>query len=368
MKLQAQRENLLPVLQHLVSIIDRKQTWALLNNILIKAEDNGLRFVATDMEVELVANIQADVTDNGMVTLSSRKLMDICRNLPEESLLDIELSGNKVLLTSGKSRFNLGTMPPDEFPVLGSIEIAESVTVKQNELKDLIERTYFSMAQQDVRQTLNGLLLELTGTGARAVATDGHRLSLVDSSSAIKVNNPYQVILPRKGVQELLRLLSNSEDIAELQLGKKHLRVELDGMCMTSNLIEGSYPDYNRVFPSEIDHSLVVCRDSLRQAISRVMVLSSEKSRGVRLAAEEDALRVFSHNQEMDQEEATDEIEAEFGGELIEIGFNGSYILDALNAIEGEKVEILIGRNNSSGVFKGIGDESARYVIMPMRL
>lgn len=366
MRFQASRETLLQSLQLLTSVVERKQTWMLLNNILIEAEDERLKLTSTDMEVELVTSVAASVEQTGISTLSARKWLDICRNLPEEALIDVSISETGAILVSGKSRFNLAVLPHDDFPRINSIDEVESINVEQHELRELIEKTYFSMAQNDVRYSFNGILLELTGSGARAVATDGHRLALADTSSTIRVQKPHQVIVPRKGVHELLRMLGNNGNPAQVKLGRNHLRVEIDPSRITSKLIDGNYPDYNKVFPSHIEKKILVDREKFRQAITRVLVLSSEKSKGIRLSIESNMMQVGSHNQE--HEEALDELEVDYSGEAIDIGFNGSYILDAIGAMDADKVEISIGENNGAGIFQGFGDESARYVIMPMRL
>lgn len=366
MRFKVQREDLLTALQPLVSIVEKRQTMAVLNNILIETDDEKLRLTSTDNEVELVANVSATIEEPGTSTLAARKWLDICRNLPEQSLLDLVVEGSRTILKSGRSRFTLATMPHDHFPRLESIGDAESVTVSPRELKRLIEHTHFSMANQDVRYFLNGLLLELTGKGARAVATDGHRLALAESENSINAHQPYQVIVPRKGVQELLRLLQDSDVPALLQLSKNHIRIELDSIRMTSKLIEGNFPDYNSVFPSKADKTIIVNRDELRRAISRVVILSSEKSRGIRLVAQGDTLQIGSQNQE--HEEAEEELEIEYGGELVEIGFNGSYILDVLGSMDAQRAEIALQDSSSSGLFKAEGDDTAKHVIMPMRL
>lgn len=362
------KSNLLPALQHLVSIIEKRQTWTLLNNVLIEAIENQLQLTSTDMEIEVKATIAATVEEVGTTTLPARKWLDICRNLPDDSDIDVTIKGSRATIYSGKTRFNLATMPSDEFPQVEVVEDAETISFEQKDLKDLIERSYFAMAQQDVRYFLNGLYLELNGNRTRAVATDGHRLALAETANSIKVGKPHQVILPRKGVFELIRLLQDSSNIAELQLSKNHFKLKFDDMCMTSKLIEGDYPDYNKVFPAKVEKEIIVERETLRSAISRVLILSNEKSKGIRLDIENNVLQISSHNLEKDQEEAFDEIDIEYEGQSFEIGFNGSYVLDALGAITNEKIKLSVGENNSCGIIMGVDDETARYVIMPLKL
>ncbi|MBK1733698.1 DNA polymerase III subunit beta [Halorhodospira abdelmalekii] len=367
MKLQLERNTLLPLLQQLVSIVERKQTDALLANIRLEATaEQAVYLTSSDMEVELVAKLNGVVEKPGITTLPARKWLDICRNLPDQSTLEIFLEGNRAQLRCGRGRFALATLEADEFPEVELSSEVETVVLPQDELRGVIERSHFSMASQDVRYALNGLLIELTGRGIRAVATDGHRLALAEGVGEIEVTQPRQVIVPRKGVHELLRILGTDSTPLQLQLDSNHIRVEVGDVRITSKLIDGLYPDYYHVLPEKNEKHLTLAREALRQAVSRVAILSNEKSRGVRFQLRPHLLSIGSHNYE--QEEAEEELEVDYSGEEVEIGFNANYLLDALGAMETEHVVISLNDSKSSGLFRPEGDERTRYVIMPMQI
>lgn len=366
MRLEISRDQLLPLLQPLLAVVEKRQTLAILSNIRVEARDGRLRLTSTDLEVELIAGVEADVQEEGATTVQARKLADIVRHLPDGATLSFALEKDRAVLRSGRSRFALSTLAPEDFPEVESIGPSEDVTLPQGVLRGLIERTQFSMAQHDVRYYLNGLLLELDRTGTRAVATDGHRLALAESAIGADVQEPRQIIVPRKGVHELVRLLADTDEPATVQFGAQHLRAELGAVRLTSKLIEGRFPDYHRVIPQEGDKHVLVERDALRQALSRVYILSNEKYRGVRFAVEGDRLVVGSHNPE--QEEAEEELEVEYGGPRVELGFNANYLLEALGAMRTDRTVITLTDAQSSGLLQAEGDDSARYVVMPMRL
>ncbi len=366
MRFEATRETLLGPLHSLIGVVERRQTLPVLGNVRVQVEESGLRLTTTDLEVELVAHVPCDVVATGTTTLPARKWLDICRNLPEGATITVAIEKERAVLRSGRSRFTLATLSAAEFPEVESIGEVETVTLPRDQLRQLIERTHFSMAQHDVRYYLNGLLFELSTDGTRTVATDGHRLAIAEAHTGGAIEGSRQVIVPRKGVQELLRLLGDDDDTTTIEFADNHIRVQLGDIRLTSKLIDGRFPDYQRVIPEGGDKRLLVDRQSLRQALSRVYILSNEKYRGVRFQAEDDRLSVGSHNPE--QEEAEEELEIEYGGPKIELGFNANYLMDALGAIEADRVEVILTDSNSSGLLYGEGDESARYVVMPMRL
>jgi len=332
-----------------------------------------LAVTATDLEVELVGRVALDKVDSaGEVTVPGRKLLDICRALPDDATVQVQLDGDRLVVKSGRSRFVLGTLPAADFPVVEDVEAVQSLQLSQVDLRTLLEKTHFAMAQQDVRYYLNGLLLETGRKTVRAVATDGHRLALcempIDSPKASgKVQKPegHQVIIPRKGVQELQRLLLGDGDVV-LAIGSNHVRATIGDIRFTSKLIDGRFPDYERVIPKPQGNVLKAGRDVLRQALQRAAILSNEKYRGVRLELADSTLRVQANNP--DQEEARDELEVEYTGQALEIGFNVNYLLDALAAVDSEQVELGFVDANSSCLISGSGPVQARYVVMPMRL
>ena len=364
MKFSAAREALLKPLQAVIGVVERRQTMPILSNVLIVARDGQVSITATDLEVELVAVADVETQSGGEITVSGRKLLDICRALPDGSGIDVGVSGEKLTVKSGRSRFNLATLPAAEFPVVEDIKSSQMISVSQEALGRLIEKTHFSMAQQDVRYYLNGMLLETGGGHLRAVATDGHRLALcqaqVDGSK-----EEQQVIVPRKGVLELQRLLTGEGDL-NLELGANHVRIQLDGIRFTSKLIDGRFPEYERVIPKESSNELKADRGSFKGALQRTAILSNEKYRGIRLVIRDSGVVLQAHNPE--QEEAEEELEVEYSGEDIEIGFNVNYLLDALGAVEGDEVTLSVQDSNSSCLIRQPGNNDAKFVVMPMRL
>jgi DNA polymerase-3 subunit beta len=365
MKLSASREALLQPLQAVIGVVERRQTMPILANVLLAAKDGQVAVTATDLEVELVANAEVDVKAAGEVTVPGRKLLDICRALPDDAAISMSLSGEKLSVTSGRSRFSLMTLPAAEFPTVEDINAEQSVTVSQEKLTKLLDKTHFSMAQQDVRYYLNGLLLETAGKQLRAVATDGHRLALCE----VELDQPelpeQQVIVPRKGVLELQRLIGGDGEL-ELVLGSNHIRIQLEGIRFTSKLIDGRFPEYERVIPQDTSNQLSADRGSFRDALQRTAILSNEKYRGIRLIIKSGSLMLQAHNPE--QEEAEEEVEIEYAGDDIEIGFNVNYLLDALGAIESDEVVLAVVDGNSSCLLREPGNDESKYVVMPMRL
>jgi DNA polymerase-3 subunit beta len=302
----------------------------------------------------------------GEVTLPARKFLDICKALPESATIDISVDNNRALIRSGKSRFTLSTLPVVEFPNIEAISNPFELSVPQKTLKSLIEKTSFAMAQQDVRYYLNGLLVEIADNTLRAVATDGHRLSLSEVGTEFSPEDMIQVIIPRKAIMELSRLLEDSDDMVNIQVGSNHIKFSLGDVTFTSKQIDGKFPDYERVFPKNSDKVLVANRENLRQALTRTSILSNEKYRGIRLQLQDNQLRTLAHNPE--QEEAVEEIDATYTEEGMTVGFNVTYLLDVLNAIDTDTVEICLSDANSSALINRPGAEDCRYVVMPMRL
>jgi len=365
MKLTATREDILTPLQSVIGVVERRQTMPVLANVLLAARDNRLSVTGTDLEVELVATSQVTVQQPGDITVPGRKLLDIFRSLPEKTSIALATEGERVSLRAGRSRFTLSSLPASEFPLVDEINAQQTLSVPQGEFRRLIDKTHFSMAQQDVRYYLNGLLLETDGKALRAVATDGHRLALCETELSGKAKTSQQVIVPRKGVLELQRILG-TEGTLELAVGTNHVRAQIGEIRFTSKLIDGRFPEYGRVIPMNPPKTVEAEREPLRMALQRTAILSNEKYRGIRLTARPGLLIVQAHNPE--QEEAEDQVEVTYKGEEVEIGFNVNYLLDALGAIEGDKVEIGLTDSNSSCLIHAPGTTQTRYVVMPMRL
>jgi DNA polymerase-3 subunit beta len=366
MKIIAKREAILAPLQSVIGVVERKQTMPILANVLLAAKGGKLSITATDLEVELVATSEVDVQRAGEITVPGRKLLDICRALPEGTEIALTLEGERMLVRAKKSRFTLSTLPATEFPTVEEINAQQSVKVPQQDFRRLLEKTSFSMAQQDVRYYLNGMLLETSSKLLRSVATDGHRLALCEVELAEGGKSGQQVIVPRKGVLELQRILGNEDQILEVSIGSNHLRVQIGEIRFTSKLIDGRFPEYGRVIPNNPPRTVAAVREDLRQALQRAAILSNEKYRGIRFALKPNALIIQAHNPE--QEEAEEEVEVGYEGEEIEIGFNVNYLMDALAAVDGSDVQIGLTDGNSSCLIRAASDGSARFVVMPMRL
>lgn len=367
MKFEIPRDVILKALQQLAGVVERRQTLPVLGNILIKATDKQIMLAATDLEVELIVNLECIVDEQGETTIPARKWLDICRNLPEDATIKISTQQDKVILQAGRSRFTLSTLPSTEFPLIDEITTQTRYQIAQSTLKDIFDATHFSMAQQDVRYYLNGLMMEMSSNLLRSVATDGHRLALKDVTTTIDVNeDSRQVIVPRKGIQELMRLLADSDDEVQVTVGSSHIRLNMNGMTFTSKLIDGRFPDYERVMPEGGNNLVVADKDDLKQTLVRVAILSNEKYRGIRMILSKNRLQVLAHNPE--QEEAEDELSLDYQGDEFEIGFNANYLLDAINAVKSQQVQIVLKDPNSSCVIKASDDDSSSYVVMPMRL
>lgn len=365
MKLSATRDALLKPLQAVIGVVERRQTMPILSNVLLVARGAELSVTATDLEVELVARADVGVETGGEITVSGRKLLDICRALPEGSTVDLAVSGEKAVVKSGRSKFSLVTLPAAEFPTVEDIKATQKIEVDSGVLARLIEKTHFSMAQQDVRYYLNGMLLETADKRLRAVATDGHRLALCEAQLGGKTGGEQQVIVPRKGVLELQRLLADEGPVT-VELGPNHVRIQVEGIRFTSKLIDGRFPEYGRVIPKETTNELTADRAALRAALQRTAILSNEKYRGIRLVIRPGGITIQAHNPE--QEEAEEELEVEYDGEDIEIGFNVNYLLDALGAVDGDQISLSVLDSNSSCLIREPGKDDSKFVVMPMRL
>lgn len=364
MKLKASRETFLEPLQAVIGVVERRQTMPILANVLLNAQSDGVTITATDLEVEMVAKADIAVDQPGEVTLPGRKFLDICRALKEGAKVQLSVTGEKATVISGRSRFTLATLPAAEFPVIEDIKAVEQIVLPQASMKRLLEKTHFSMAHQDVRYYLNGLLLEIDKGKLRAVATDGHRLALCDVKADGSGSAGHQVIVPRKGVLELQRLLGEDGDLM-LAIGSNHMRAQVDSIQFTTKLIDGRFPDYQRVIPKRGDHPVTADREDLRQALYRAAILSNEKYRGIRMEIGP-TMRIQAHNPE--QEEAEEELEVSYKGDDIEIGFNVNYLLDAIGAVDGEEVALSVVDSNSSCLIRAPGQDDCKFVVMPMRL
>lgn len=367
MKFSVTREVLLPALSIVSGVVEKRQTLPILSNLLLQLNGNSLTLTGTDLEVELRTTIEVEDAESGEITVTARKFLDICKALPESSKMQFTQDENHIILRSGRSRYTLSTLSANEFPLSDNQSTVSEFSIKQSELLYLINKTQFSMANQDVRYYLNGLLLETSIAKIRAVATDGHRLAIceLNTTDDQKLSDG-QIIIPRKAVVELSRLLENSDTSCHVSLGSNHIRVDLDTTHFSSKLIDGKFPDYNRVIPSQELNIMRCNKDTLRQMLHRTAILSNEKYRGIGLEISENLLIAKVHNPE--HEEAEEQLDVEFNGSAVEIGFNVSYLLDVLGNLDEEVVEIGLIDANSSCIITGKDNKYSRYVVMPMRL
>ena len=385
MRLSISRDQLLKPLQQVAGVVERKHTMHILANVLLRVQQDEISFTGTDLEVELVATQKLtgeQSAEAGEITIPCRKLLDICKSLPSGSTIELSLDAQKLIIKSGRSRFSLATLPARDFPSLEDDAGAFSLNVSQRNLKRLIEKTSFAMAQQDVRYYLTGMLFEVGANQLRAVTTDGHRLALFDAIAEASPSEKIQVIVPRKGVQELQRLLSSDDDSAlHLTFGNNHLQVTLpitsgkkkddeviiEGfVSFTSKLIDGKFPDYQRVLPRGGDKIVLVSHEDCRQALQRAAILTNEKYKGVRFNLKNNELCIQANNPE--QEEAREELAIEYNGDELEIAFNVQYLLDVLGVLEGTNTKLILSDSNASILVQETDNQDAVYVVMPMRL
>lgn len=361
------QETIVRPLQLVCSIVERRATLPILSTILLSTHGNKLTITSTDMELEMTATLPVAVEQEGKTTVSARKFLDICRALPANGTISFKAQDNKVLVKAGKSRFSLSTLPSEDFPDSEGANYTDEISLPQSALKSLLDETSFAMASQDVRYYLNGLLLEREEATLRAVATDGHRLAMGSLTTSNKVTDKNSLIIPRKAILELGRLLNDSDENVTIAFSSQQIKVELSDLNFTSKLIDGQFPNYQRVLPVGGDKEVIAERDQLKQALSRAAILSSDKHRSVRINLDTDLFKATVVNQE--QESAEEEISVEYKGAPLEIAFNNAYLLDLLNAMPDEKVKMIFSDDNSSVLITPHDAQLERqYVVMPMRL
>lgn len=364
MKFKINREKILPDLQKVCSVVEKNQALPILQNLLIKAENKKIILTATDSEVEIVAILDHEIEIEGKVTTSARKLLDICRALQNDADIEFNFNKGKIYIKSNKSRFNLATLPAEDFPATDELEEACEFSLSHVGFRNMLVGTMFSMAQQDVRYYLNGLLLELGKDDIRAVATDGHRLAMKEIKAEVKGEK--KIIIPRKGVIELVRLLDSDDGDVHVKVGSNNIHILINNIQITSRLIDGSFPDYEKVLPEPSENIAKIDRELMKQALRRAAILSNDKYKGVRILLKNNLLTAFAHN--LEQEEAEEEITIEYSGDEIEIGFNVNYIIEILSCISTDKFVLSLSDSNSSCLILPDGETSSKYVVMPMKL
>jgi DNA polymerase-3 subunit beta len=363
---QIPRDALLKPLQAVSGIVERRQTLPILANILLEQKDGRLFVTATDLEMQITAYSEFAGKQDQSITVAARKLQDLLRALPEDAVLNVDTAAGKMTVRAGRSRFNLQTLPAADYPRIGPAqEQLQTISLPQRDFRGLLKLAEFAMAQQDIRYYLNGMLLVIDKGSLQAVATDGHRLSY----ASLVVPGDYsrqEVILPRKTVLELGKLLEDSEAEVTIDVLANQVRFRFSNIELVSKVVDGKFPDYNRVIPSGHSKQLDLSRTELLQALQRAAILSNEKFRGVRLVLGSDQLKIICTNSE--QEEAEEELEVGYKGEALDIGFNITYLLDVLHNLAADQVVLALGDANSSALITMRERNDYKYVVMPMRI
>jgi DNA polymerase-3 subunit beta len=366
LKIKASNEKLLAPLQQVTGIVERRHTLPILSNVLITAGGGHVDFLATDLEVQITSRADLDAGAEGAVTVGARKLFDILRALPEDADVSLEAKDNRMTVKAGKSRFNLQTLAAGDFPkMVEAKDASRTLTLPQKALKEALGLVQFAMAVQDIRYYLNGVLFSVDKSTLRVVATDGHRLSFA-SRDLGSDHGSVEAILPRKTVIELIKLLGDTDDTVSIAMGSNQVRFAFAGLEIVSKIVEGKFPDYQKVIPAQHKNQVSIDRTTLAQSLNRAAILSNEKIRGVRLVFTKNALSIICTNNE--QEEAEEGLAIDYDGDPLDIGFNISYLLDVLNHVDCEQVSVTMGDSNSSALIQMPGRDDFKYVVMPMRI
>lgn len=366
MQIKINRETLLKPLTNVTGIVERRHTLPILSNLLLEAKNNNVQLTATDLEMQISLNFETKFNGELSTTISAKKLLDICRSLPEAVDIDMVSSDSRITVKAGKSRFNLQTLPAADYPVMSKVvAVGTSIKISQQELKKLLKQVEFAMAQQDIRYYLNGLLLEVDEKNLNLVGTDGHRLSFT-STKLVQSYDKTDVILPRKTVVELIKLLDDSPDEVTIEISTGQVNFAFNEVRLISKVIDGKFPDYHRVIPTGHQNTFSVNRMAILTAMQRASILSNEKYRGIRMVLSDSNLKLISTNTE--QEEAEEELEIDYKKDALDIGFNVTYLIDVLNNTQQENVNFSFADANSSCLITVPGEDNYKYVVMPMRI
>ena len=362
------QDSVLSALQSVSGIVERRQTLPILANVMLRKTGASVQLTTSDLEIQIRTHAELGGDEGEFATtIAARKLIDILRTMPADQNVSLESTGGKLILKGGKSRFTLQSLPAADFPLVQeAANFGPTFSVPQQALKALMNRVAFSMAIHDIRYYLNGILFVAEGNNLSLVATDGHRLAYANATLDVASPSKQEVILPRKTVLELQRLLSDKEGAIDMQFAGNQAKFSFDGMEFVTKLVEGKFPDYNRVIPRNHTNELILGRQTLLSSLQRTAIMTSDKFKGVRLNIEPGSLRVAASNAE--QEEATDEIEIDYAGDAIEIGFNVTYLMDVLTNMSQDMVRFSLSDGNSSALITLPDSEDFKYVVMPMRI
>ncbi len=367
MNIKIARAKLLPALNLVSSVVEKRQTLPILANLYFNHTDGKLNLVGTDLEVEISETVDGVEGDNGSFTISSRKLLDISRMLPESAELNLKRDANNIIVSSGRSRYTLKTLDAEEFPRIEASNWEERFKIKQSDLKSLLGKTAFAMAVQDVRYYLNGVLFELSQNSLRAIATDGHRLAQTDVDIELDSNSTRQLIVPRKAIAEINRFLDGEDDNElTIEMSKNHLKLSNGETILITKLIDGKFPEFKGVLETELNITLKIDRAELIETLNRAAVLTTDRFKGVKIILEPGVMRITANNPE--QEEAVEELEIDYNGENVETGYNVSYLIDAARVISTESVELHLQGSDGICIVKQPDDNRSTWLVMPMRI
>ena len=367
MKATIERAVLLKSLGHVQSVVERRNTIPILSNVLLEAQEDGsLRLMATDLDLQVDETIQANVDQAGATTVSAHTFFDIVRKLPEGSQVELTAAEGKMQVIAGRSRFNLSTLPRDDFPVIAEGDLPTRFELPAATLREIIEKTRFAISSEETRYYLMGIFFHVVDDQMRAAATDGHRLARITIPRPDGAEGMPDVIVPRKAVNELYRLLEELEGTVEISLSPTKIRFGLGSAILTSKLIDGTFPDYNRVIPTANDKLLKLDPKSFSAGVDRVSTIASEKTRAVKMSVDRDKVTLSVTSPENGV--ATEELPADYGSDGLEIGFNAKYLLDILSEIDGDTVEVHLADAAAPTLLRENDKSNALYVLMPMRV
>jgi DNA polymerase-3 subunit beta len=367
MKATIERATLLRGLGHVQSVVERRNTIPILSNVLIEAnEEGGLRFMATDLDLQINETVEANVTQPGATTVSAHTLFDIARKLPEGAQVELSAAGGKMAVNAGRARFNLATLPRDDFPVIAEGELPHAFELPASTLRQIIDKTRFAISTEETRYYLNGIFFHVTDGELKAAATDGHRLARVTVPRPDGAQSMPDVIIPRKCVAELRKLLDELDGSVQISLSESKVRFGLGNAILTSKLIDGTFPDYTRVIPTANDKLLRIDPRSFEEGVDRVATIASEKTRAVKMALDRDRVTLSVTSPENGT--AAEELAGDYGADSFEIGFNARYLLDILHQIEGDTVEVHLADAAAPTLMRENDKAAALYVLMPMRV
>jgi DNA polymerase-3 subunit beta len=366
MKFIINRDILLNPLQQIVGVIEKRQTMPILANVLMVANDNCLILTGTDLEIQLVSKICIDLKEAGSISVPARKLLDLCRLLPADTNVNFEQDKEKIKIYTAKGRFSLSCLPAEHFPEFAESEMQLSFSLSSQKLKKALEKTTFCMANQDVRYYLNGLMLHISNQKIKYVASDGHRLAVFEDQLDVATGYENRLIIPRKGILELLRLIDHSEALLNIQFSNNHIRIMFDNCIFSAKLVDAKYPDFSKVFQQQFKESITIAKLPLKETLTRVAVLSNEKFKGVTFEFSKGTIKISTHNP--DHDEAEESIEIGYQGEPMSIAFNAQYLLDAIASVEAEDVLLTVARNDSCCFIDEPTQCEYKYIVMPMRI